>query len=186
MVEMRETSAIVAGATRKSLVVLDEVGRGTSTYDGVAIAWSLTEFLHDAVGCRTLFATHYHELCALAEARDRIHNFSVAVREHKGQIVFLRQVVPGGASRSYGIDVARLAGLPRSVVSRARQILQTLEADGRLEHGKQLALFSPPPAVSVEGENESEIEDRLRALDVNRLTPIDALTILAELQNMLH
>ena len=127
MVEMRETAAILKGATRRSLVILDEVGRGTSTFDGVSIAWAVTEYLHDAIGARTLFATHYHELCTLADTRPRVRNVSVAVREHGGEIVFLRQVVEGGASRSYGIDVARLAGLPRSVISRGRQILDQLE-----------------------------------------------------------
>jgi len=182
MVEMRETAAIVAGATRKSLVVLDEVGRGTSTYDGVSIAWAVTEYLHDAIGCRTLFATHYHELCALAENRERIRNRSVAVREHKGTIVFMRQVVDGGANRSYGIDVARLAGLPRTVVGRARQILATLENDGRLAHGNQLTLFAaPPPSAGAETAHGAVLE-RIRALDPHRTTPLEALSLLAELQ----
>ena len=110
MVEMRETATILAKATRRSLIVLDEVGRGTSTFDGVSIAWAVAEHLHDAIGARTLFATHYHELVALAESRARVRNVSVAVREHKNEIVFLRRVVPGGANKSYGIDVARLAG----------------------------------------------------------------------------
>jgi DNA mismatch repair protein MutS len=132
MVEMRETAAILAGATARSLIVLDEVGRGTSTFDGVSIAWAIAEHLHDVIGARTLFATHYHELTALAERRPRLRNYSVAVSEKNGEIVFLRRVVPGGASKSYGIDVARLAGLPRPVVARARQIL------GQLERGKSI------------------------------------------------
>lgn len=183
MVEMRETSAILAGATRRSLIVLDEVGRGTSTFDGVSIAWAVTEFIHDAIGARALFATHYHELCLLADTRPRVRNVSVAVREHQGEIVFLRQIVDGGSSRSYGIDVARLAGLPRSVVSRARQILETLEGDVRLGRGTQLSLFSaaqsaPPPP---EPDRAGEIVERLRAIDPHRTTPLQALELLAEL-----
>src|SRR5262249_34327145 len=147
MVEMRETADILAHASRRSLVLLDEIGRGTSTYDGVSIAWAVAEYLHDAVGAKTLFATHYHELCELAEKRSRIANVSVAVTEKNGDIAFLRRVLPGGASRSYGIEVARLAGLPRTVVARSRQILAELEraherADGR--SGRQLSLLGPP------------------------------------------
>ncbi|HEY5921077.1 MAG TPA: DNA mismatch repair protein MutS, partial [Kofleriaceae bacterium] len=127
MVEMRETASILAKATRRSLVILDEVGRGTSTFDGVSIAWAVAEHLHDAIGARTLFATHYHELVALSDSRPRVRNVSVAVREHKNEIVFLRRVVPGGANKSYGIDVARLAGLPRHTIARAREIMAKLE-----------------------------------------------------------
>ena len=119
MVEMRETAHILAHATRRSLVVLDEIGRGTSTFDGVSIAWAVAEHLHDRIGAQTLFATHYHELIALAETRPRVRNFSMAVREWKDEIVFLRSSSPGGASRSYGIEVARLAGLDKSGRSRA-------------------------------------------------------------------
>ncbi len=183
MVEMRETAAILSGATRRSLVILDEVGRGTSTYDGVSIAWAVTEFLHDAIGARTLFATHYHELCALSHARPRIVNVSVAVREHAGDIVFLRRVVDGGANRSYGIDVARLAGLPRTVVSRARQILGELEGARALGGGNQLDLFAaataPPPEDTASV--GAEVLDALRCLDPNSMTPIEALTALASL-----
>jgi DNA mismatch repair protein MutS len=177
MVEMRETASILARATRRSLVVLDEVGRGTSTFDGVSIAWAVAEFLHDAIGARTLFATHYHELVALADSRPRVRNVSVAVREHKGEIVFLRRVVPGGANKSYGIDVARLAGLPRSVISRARQIMHQLEGGSQLGSSPQLSLLptatAPPP---------SPVLARLAAIDVNRITPLEALQLLAELK----
>ncbi len=182
MVEMRETSAILAGATRRSLVVLDEVGRGTSTFDGVSIAWAVTEYLHDAIGARTLFATHYHELCGLAQVRPRIRNVSVAVREHRGEIVFLRRVVEGGANRSYGIDVARLAGLPRSVVARARQILARLEGARELGHTTQLALFEAAPGPEPDAEHPALA--RLRDLDVDRITPLEALTLLADLRQL--
>jgi DNA mismatch repair protein MutS len=189
MVEMRETAAILCGATRRSLVVLDEVGRGTSTYDGVSIAWAVTEFLHDAIGARTLFATHYHELCALAHSRPRIRNVSVAVREHRGEIVFLRHVVEGGASRSYGIDVARLAGLPRTVISRARQILGELEGSHALGDGSQLDLFVKAAALAPAPEPTDDIAaervlGRLRGLDPNHMTPLEALNALADLVKM--
>ncbi|MFH0901709.1 MAG: DNA mismatch repair protein MutS [Pseudomonadota bacterium] len=148
MVEMKETASICRHATRKSLIVLDEIGRGTSTYDGVSIAWAVAEYLHDAVGAKSLFATHYHELTSLSQHRARVSNVSVAVREHEGQVVFLRKVVAGAASRSYGIEVARLAGLPRSVVARARQILAQLERPvGSTGRPIQLALLPQPSAA---------------------------------------
>jgi DNA mismatch repair protein MutS len=179
MVEMRETATILAGATRRSLVLLDEVGRGTSTFDGVSIAWAVAEFLHDAIGARTLFATHYHELVALSETRARIRNVSAQVREHKGEVVFLRRIAPGAASRSYGIDVARLAGLPRSVIARARQILEKLEAGrGMTTASNQLSLLAAAPTPST----HDALRDRLRAIDPDHMKPIEALTLLAELK----
>jgi DNA mismatch repair protein MutS len=181
MVEMRETAAILAQATRRSLVILDEVGRGTSTFDGVSIAWAVVEFLHDAIGARTLFATHYHELTALADSRPRLYNVSAQVREHKGEVVFLRRIAPGGASRSYGIDVARLAGLPRSVIARARQILGRLETGSSLGGSAQLSLSLAGPAAPA-AEPPSPALARLRALDPDRMTPLEALTALAELR----
>jgi len=180
MVEMRETATILAKATRRSLIVLDEVGRGTSTFDGVSIAWAVAEHLHDAIGARTLFATHYHELVALAEARARVRNVSVAVREHKQEIVFLRRVVPGGANKSYGIDVARLAGLPKTVIGRARSIMEKLETDGmqKLGSGAQLSLL--PTAAAA-----SPLLAKLATIDPNRTTPLEALQLLAELKSLL-
>ncbi|HET6282215.1 MAG TPA: DNA mismatch repair protein MutS, partial [Polyangia bacterium] len=154
LVEMRETAHILRYATARSLIILDEIGRGTSTYDGVSIAWAVAEHLHDRVLAKTLFATHYHELCALADLHPRVRNVSVAAREWKGEVVFLRKLTPGGASRSFGIEVARLAGLPPSVVDRARSILKTLEGEGAVGKGAprtvspaggeipQLALFA--------------------------------------------
>src|SRR5207302_4262131 len=132
--EMNETSSIVNNACGRSLVVLDEIGRGTSTFDGLSIAWSVAEFLHDKIRARTLFATHYHELTKLAEDRSGVCNFNVAVREWNDQIIFLRKIVPGGADTSYGIQVARLAGLPKELLDRAKDILSQLEAsNGTLE-----------------------------------------------------
>jgi DNA mismatch repair protein MutS len=127
MVEMIETANIVNNATSRSLVILDEIGRGTSTFDGLSIAWSVAEFLHDKIKARTLFATHYHELTKLAEQRNGVCNLNVAVREWNEQIIFLRKIIPGGADKSYGIQVARLAGLPKELLERAREILAHLE-----------------------------------------------------------
>jgi len=188
MVEMRETANILRHATRRSLVVLDEIGRGTSTYDGMAIAWSVAEFLHDKIGAKTLFATHYHELTALTRTRPRVRNFSTAVREHKDEIIFLHKVVPGGASRSYGIQVARLAGLDKSVIARAKELLATLErGDALTPRADQMSLFTPAqpapapaPAPAVEG--PTDLERALLSLDVDGLTPREALATLAELQ----
>jgi DNA mismatch repair protein MutS len=181
MVEMRETAAILAKATRRSLVVLDEVGRGTSTFDGVAIAWAVAEHLHDAIGARTLFATHYHELVALADSRPRVRNVHVAVREdeRRREIVFLRRVVPGGANRSYGVDVARLAGLPGKVIARSREIMARLESGGQLGATPQLSLL---PAVAEPSIAPSAALARLAAIDIDRTTPLEALRLLAELK----
>jgi DNA mismatch repair protein MutS len=181
MVEMSETSAILHNATTRSLVLLDEIGRGTSTYDGVAIAWAVTEHLHDTIGCRTMFATHYHELMQLPEQLAHARNLNVAVREAGDQVVFLHRLEPGGTDRSYGIHVAQLAGLPSEVVRRAREVLGTLEGDHRVVPGTpvpedptQLALFGaqlPHPIV-----------EELKGLDLDRLTPIEALNRLADLK----
>ncbi len=195
MVEMRETAAILHGASRRSLVILDEIGRGTSTYDGLAIAWAVAEHLHDAIGCRTLFATHYHELCELAQTRPTVVNFNVAAKQYGGEVVFLHKLVPGGANRSYGVAVAQLAGVPEIVLARARTLLRDLEGGGALpsgapaslrgrDHdagGPQLEIFAPPPAAAA----ESEAEATLRALEIERMTPLDALNALARLKQLL-
>ena len=189
MVEMKETASILRHATARSLVILDEIGRGTSTYDGVSIAWAVAEFVHDRIGCRTLFATHYHELTALPDIKPRIHNAAVAVREWKGEIVFLRKLVNGSVNRSYGIHVAQLAGVPAEVLTRARGILKSLE-DGEsltLPHPKtaepepQLSLFAPPPPVP----GQDRIAERLRAVEPDSLSPRDALQLIYDLISML-
>jgi len=193
MVEMKETANILRRATRRSLVVLDEIGRGTSTYDGLSIAWAVAEHLHDVVGCRALFATHYHELTDLAATCTTAENHSVSAREHDGDIVFFHKVQKGAASRSYGVACARLAGIPEPVLARARAILGGLEgggaspAQGKTVRGKrrpQLDLFGgaaptveAPPAVSP-------ALDMLRALDLDRMTPLEALTTLAKLKDL--
>ncbi len=196
MVEMTETASILHNATRRSLVVLDEIGRGTSTFDGLSIAWAVAERLHDRTGCRTLFATHYHELQDLARERPRVRNLTVAVREVGDRVVFLRKLVAGGASRSYGIEVAKLAGLPAEVLARARDILRNLEAlevddaghaaiarGGRRRErtaADQLGLFAAPdPRLQ-------RIAAELRELSLDRLTPLDALNLLAELKRRLE
>jgi len=133
MVEMRETAEILRKATRRSLVILDEIGRGTSTFDGLAIAWAVAEYLDEAICCRALFATHYHELTALGEGSRHAANYSVSARELDGDVVFLHRLVPGAASRSYGIAVAKLAGLPETVLARAKALLVTLESGGNAQ-----------------------------------------------------
>ncbi|HYT63462.1 MAG TPA: DNA mismatch repair protein MutS [Gemmatimonadales bacterium] len=182
MVEMSETSAILHAATGRSLVLLDEIGRGTSTYDGVAIAWAVTECLHNTIGCKTVFATHYHELTQLTEELEHVRNFNVAVREVGEEIVFLHRLEPGGADRSYGIHVGRLAGLPEPVVTRAWQVLKLLEAGHHVAKQRppspldatQLGLFAAPPPDPLLLE--------LDGLDVNSLSPLDALNRLAAWQ----
>ncbi len=189
MVEMAETASILHHATANSLVVLDEIGRGTSTYDGLSIAWAVAEHLHDRVGCRTLFATHYHELTDLALEKPRVRNASMGVREVGGRVVFLRTLVEGGSSRSYGIEVARLAGLPAPVVRRAREVLGNLEA-GELDAAghpraahrgspaqEQLPLMLPAPSAA-----QAAVLDTLRGVQMESLTPLQALNLLAELQ----
>jgi len=188
MVEMTETAAILNTASPQSLILLDEVGRGTSTYDGLAIAWAAVEYLHRRTRAKTLFATHYFELTELAETLSGVKNFHVAVRETGGDVVFLRKVEPGAADQSYGIEVAKLAGLPTEVISRAREVLAEHEnaertATGRLGSGdtpplpRQLTIFTPL---------SHEVLHRLRDVDLNRLTPLEAMNLLAELKKQIH
>ncbi|HEY2386692.1 MAG TPA: DNA mismatch repair protein MutS [Candidatus Binatia bacterium] len=185
MVEMRETAHILHELTDRSLVVLDEIGRGTSTFDGIAIAWAVAEHLHDRCpGAKTLFATHYYELTALARQRSRIRNYSVAVREWNGEIIFLRRIVAGPASRSYGIEVARLAGLPAPVLERARGLLAALERGELLDEERRADAAAPadePRQLGLFGARPSAVEARLRELDVARMTPLDALNELDRL-----
>jgi DNA mismatch repair protein MutS len=196
MVEMTETANILNNATARSLIILDEIGRGTSTYDGLSIAWAVAEFLNDPqhIGAKTLFATHYHELTDLALEMDGVQNHNISVREYNDEIIFLYQINPGGADRSYGIEVARLAGLPHAVINRAKEILTNLEKNELNEKGEpsfatskirkkeekpfqQLSLFAiPKPNPTL---------DELKKLDINNLTPIQALAKLAEIQKKL-
>jgi len=186
MVEMREVAHILKHATPRSLIILDEVGRGTSTFDGLSIAWAVAEFITDRnrLGARTLFATHYHQLIELAAKQKGVKNYNVAVREGEGRIIFLHRIVEGGTSRSFGIQVAKLAGLPEEVLLRAAEVLANLEreewdpvgkpkpsrARSRKEKGPaQIPLFMP---------EEERIAEEIRHLDVSRITPLDALTLI--------
>ena len=184
MMEMRETATILREATSRSLVILDEIGRGTSTYDGLAIAWAVAEHLHDAIGCRALFATHYHELCELPATHHGMTNLSVAAREQDGEVAFLHRLVTGPADRSYGVHVARLAGVPPIVSARATALLEELERRPEVaaQVTPQLELFGPP--ASTLGPQAREILATLGALDVDRLTPVDALVALARLTDL--
>jgi len=186
MVEMVETANILNNATPRSLIILDEIGRGTSTYDGLSIAQAVAEYIHNypKLGAKTLFATHYHELVELASFLPRVKNFNVAVSEEGGEVVFLYRIVPGGVDKSYGIHVAKLAGLPKSVVHRAQEVLEELEEDSR-------AAIAKPSPKSRRKEvaqhlaffrEKSPVADELEKLDINSLTPLEALTKLYELQ----
>jgi DNA mismatch repair protein MutS len=181
MVEMKETANILRRATRRSLVVLDEIGRGTSTYDGLAIAWSVAEHLHDAARCRALFATHYHELTELAAGAARATNVSVSAREHAGSIVFFHKVQRGAASRSYGVACARLAGLPEPVLARARAILEGLERSASLPSG-HAAPARPAPQLDLFSAGGAAAPVSSAGLDTDRLTPLEALMTLAKLK----
>jgi len=201
MVEMRETAEILTAATRQSLVILDEIGRGTSTFDGLSIAWAVAEYLHDSpeLGARTLFATHYHELADLARTKQRVDNAHFEAREWGDEIIFLRQLAPGAANRSYGIQVARLAGLPGTVIERARTILGNLEGGELDERGRpriaesgeldaspeeQPSLFQS--AVGGCSPSERAVLDLLHGADPDRTTPLDALALLARVVRALR
>ncbi len=215
LVEMNETASILNNATPRSLILLDEVGRGTSTFDGLSIAWAVVEYLHEhaEVAARTLFATHYHELNALADRLGRVRNARVQVQEHDGKVIFLRKLIPGGADHSYGIEVARMAGLPEAVIQRAKAVLHHLEAhnvaaeiahdgvgpepapakaggDGAMPEVKSArpASVAPPAPALPEAAHPDpaiiEVMDRLDDFDPNRMTPIEALMALAELKRI--
>ena len=212
MVEMSETSAILHTATKHSLVLLDEIGRGTSTYDGVSIAWSVSEHLHDVIGCKTVFATHYHELTQLASELPGVRNFTVAVREVGDQVLFLHTLIPGGADRSYGIEVGRLAGLPAAVIARAKEVLALLEGEGEQMASRltadglsapksttrrgprmkqagaptpQLGFFGDAVATAVPDPALTRLADAVGALEPDQMTPLQALTALASLKQSL-
>ncbi|MDP3939495.1 MAG: DNA mismatch repair protein MutS [Deltaproteobacteria bacterium] len=200
MVEMIEAANILHHATDRSLVILDEIGRGTSTFDGISIAWAIAEFLHDRLGARPLFPTHYHELTDLARTKLRARNFHIAVKEWNGRVIFLRKLVEGGTSRSYGIEVARLAGLPAEVVERAREVLDNLERGELDEWGSprlaaghsapesaragQLGLFTgpPPPGASSAAAAADRLRDEIASADRDTLSPLEALNLLHRLK----
>ncbi len=185
MVEMTETASILNSSTPRSLVLLDEMGRGTATYDGLSLAWAAVEYLHDRIGARTLFATHYHELTLLEDKLGKLTNLRVACRETPQGIVFLHQVESGAADRSYGIEVARLAGLPRDVIARARAVLKMHEKaeSASTAAATQAAQIAPAPMqMTIFTPLSQRVVDRVRALDVDRMTPMEALQLLAELK----
>jgi DNA mismatch repair protein MutS len=206
MVEMQETADILNNASPRSLVILDEMGRGTSTYDGLSIAWAVAEHLHElrGKGVKTLFATHYHELIALAETFPRIRNFTIAVQEDGEKIVFLRKLVEGGASRSYGIQVARLAGIPDSVIRRADDVLAAVEGreaapapppapvpdpsagesnpSGRDGRSGKNRVREPDGQLSLFSSEANELVRTLKGIDLTRMTPLEAMNCLDELQ----
>jgi len=190
MVEMQETANILNSATNRSLVIMDEIGRGTSTYDGLSIAWAVAEYLHDfkGMGVKTLFATHYHELTELANIKGRVKNYNIAVKEWNDEIIFLRKLVSGGTNRSYGIQVARLAGVPLKVINKAKKILFEIENEaGHLKRADRdgTAVGSTPNGptqLNLFQTADSAILNELRAMDISTTTPLEALTLLSELQ----
>lgn len=180
MVEMVETAKILREATGKSLILLDEIGRGTSTFDGLSIAWAVSEDIHDRLGARTLFATHYHELCDLAEQRQGIQNFHMSVKEWNGEIIFLRKLKPGGTNRSYGVIVASMSGLPTHTIKRAKEILKLLEVKDlsfQLDLDKQ-----DTGQMSLFDGKDSELVKKIKEVDVNEMTPMEALQFLSEIK----
>ncbi|WP_156256850.1 DNA mismatch repair protein MutS, partial [Sandarakinorhabdus oryzae] len=182
MVEMVETAAILTGATNRSLVILDEVGRGTSTYDGLAIAWAVLEAVHDDLQCRCLFATHYHELVPLTAKLAGLASVTVKVREWKGDLVFLHQVAPGAADKSYGLAVARLAGIPSPVLTRARAILARLETRREQTGGIAAGVDSLPLFAAPQAATQDDLREKLSQIDPDNITPREALDLLADLK----
>ena len=189
MVEMVETATILNQAGERSLVILDEIGRGTSTFDGLSIAWAAIEYLHEVNHCRAIFATHFHEMTALTEKLDRLHNVTMKVKEWNGDVVFLHEVGNGAADRSYGVQVAKLAGLPAAVLSRAKDVLHQLEK-GEVA-GKAAKLIDDLPLFSValsrEAENNkkaSQIEEALKEINPDELSPREALEELYRLKQL--
>ncbi|MBP6671863.1 MAG: DNA mismatch repair protein MutS [Bacteroidetes bacterium] len=198
LVEMHEAANIVNRATKRSLILLDEVGRGTSTFDGISIAWALTEYLHEQIGARTMFATHYHELNELASLYSRIKNYKVDVKEYGDKVVFLHTVTPGTADHSYGIQVAMMAGLPTSLTDRAKKILENLEASQLTPHSEQPAdpadvrkvkrhamKIENTPQITMFEMKDDELREAIKKIDINAMTPMDALKFLAKVKENL-
>ena len=177
MVEMSEVATILKNATKKSLIIYDEIGRGTSTFDGMSIARAVLEYTADKkrLGAKTLFATHYHELTSIENEIDGIKNYNIAVKKRDGDIIFLRRIVPGGTDDSYGIDVAKLAGVPKPVIERAGEVLHALESEGSQRVIVKTVQSEEPDQMSFALAGSNEIVEQLKALDVNTLTPIEAM-----------
>jgi DNA mismatch repair protein MutS len=198
MVEMNEAASILNNLSERSLVLFDELGRGTSTYDGISIAWAIVEYIHEQRGhAKTLFATHYHELNEMEESFQRIRNYNVSVREANGKVIFMRKLVRGGSEHSFGIHVAKLAGMPSSIIQRANQILKDLETDhsqspianGQETIGSGKATVSAPSGMQLsffqlDDPVLEQIRDEVKNLDINNLTPLDALNKLSEIKKL--
>jgi len=185
MMEMNEVAQILRFATNKSLVILDEVGRGTSTFDGMSIARAVLEYLYEKVHAKTLFATHYHQLIGLEESMPGLKNYSVAVKERGNSIVFLRRIVPGGTDKSYGVHVARLAGLPKQVVDRANVLLEEYDKNRFApEAGESGKVAVPMDDVSTSLFGNNPVVEELKKIDVMSLTPLEAMNVLAKLQDL--
>jgi DNA mismatch repair protein MutS len=198
MVEMNEAASILNNLSERSLVLFDELGRGTSTYDGISIAWAIFEYIHENRGhAKTLFATHYHELNEMEESFQRIRNYNVSVREANGKVIFMRKLVRGGSEHSFGIHVAKLAGMPSSIIQRANQILKDLETDhsqspianGQETIGSGKATVSAPSGMQLsffqlDDPVLEQIRDEVKNLDINNLTPLDALNKLSEIKKL--
>jgi DNA mismatch repair protein MutS len=193
MVEMNEAASILNNLSERSLILLDEIGRGTATYDGISIAWAMVEYIHEHPKCKakTLFATHYHELNEMESAYGRVKNFNVSIKELNNKVIFLRKLKPGGSAHSFGIHVARMAGMPRSVVNRANEILEELEKSHQKQtltkpvsvlastrEGFQMSIFQLDDPVL------KQIRDEIKNLDINNLTPIEALNKLNEIKKI--
>jgi DNA mismatch repair protein MutS len=188
MVEMQETANILNHAGKDSLIVMDEIGRGTSTYDGLSIAWAVVEYLHDLhkTGVKTLFATHYHELTDLAQEKERVKNYNIAVKEWNDEIIFLRKLVEGGTNRSYGIQVARLAGIPGEVIHRAKKILYRIEnkeQDLVKTFSERSGFQLGPQQMGLFGKKDHFFVEKLSKLDISTMTPLEALNYLNELRD---
>jgi len=185
MVEMQETAAILKESTADSLIILDEIGRGTSTYDGMSIARSVLEYISRKINAKTLFSTHYHELTNLEGELEGVKNYTMAVKEKGKQVIFLRQIIPGRSDKSYGINVARLAGVPLEVLIRAETILSELELAASSAAEQQLSLLPMVTEPAVDHKLELEVIELLKALDLNRITPLEAIQVLYDFQKKL-
>ena len=186
MLEMSEVAYILSHATKRSLIIYDEIGRGTSTFDGMSIARAVAEYtLGKKVGAKTLFATHYHELTGMESEFEGIVNYNIAAKKKGDDIVFLRKIVRGAADDSYGIEVAKLAGVPKEVTKRAKEILETLEAGGIQKKERTTEPADDDFALSFDNISESEVAEKLRAVDINTLTPLEAINLIYELKKML-
>lgn len=183
MVEMREASEILTNATDKSLLIIDELGRGTSTFDGISLAWSIAEYIHDKLGSLTLFATHYHELTQLQVKKENVVNYNISIREINGKLYYLRKLVKGPANKSYGIHVAEIAGIPKTIIQRANQVLQKLE-DKELNINKQVAQTKVKTLPLFENVQKDEVKEKLKEVDINNMTPLQALLLLNELKKL--